>query len=388
MTGKRVGLAVALWVAGLLAACGGGAGTSGGASATSAVTGRTDAAGVTWLCRPGLADDPCAGDLTTTVIGPGGSRRVVDRRPAADPPIDCFYVYPTVSTERTGNADLRVQAAEIQVAIAQAAPFSLDCRVWAPMYRQATLYALLGRSTTPVDRAQALDDVLAAWHDYLAHHNHGRGVVLIGHSQGAFVLTQLIQKAVDGVPSARADLVSAVLLGGNVTVPDGRDVGGSFAHVPVCRSATQTGCVIAYSTFAASVPPPAGSLFGRTSTAGMHVVCTNPAALGGGSGSLVPEFPTRLSSLPGVFGGLASLVPKVSTPWVTLTSQLTGRCETAGGATWLSLSATTAAASVLLDKAAHVLPATWGTHLIDANAAMGNLVGVVAVQAHQWVRHH
>ena len=30
--------------------------------------GRTDAAGTVWLCRPGLADDPCTADLDATVV--------------------------------------------------------------------------------------------------------------------------------------------------------------------------------------------------------------------------------------------------------------------------------------------------------------------------------
>ena len=38
------------------------------------------------------------------------------------------------------------------------------------------------------------DDVVDAWNYYLAHENHGRGVVLVGHSQGSGVLTGLIAR--------------------------------------------------------------------------------------------------------------------------------------------------------------------------------------------------
>ena len=63
-------------------------------------------------------------------------------------------------------------------------------------------------------------------------------------------------------------------------VKRGKGIGGSFQHVPACRSATQLGCVIAFSTF--DQPPPANSLFGRTNVSGDQVLCTNPAALRGG----------------------------------------------------------------------------------------------------------
>jgi Protein of unknown function (DUF3089) len=68
-------------------------------------------------------------------------------RPSPSAPVvataDCFYVYPTMSTEPSDNADLRVQSAEVSAAIAQAARFSQVCRVWAPTYRQVTLAGLV-----------------------------------------------------------------------------------------------------------------------------------------------------------------------------------------------------------------------------------------------------
>ncbi|MHB8430884.1 MAG: DUF3089 domain-containing protein [Acidimicrobiales bacterium] len=351
------------------------------------VTGRVDAAGVTWLCRPGLISDPCAGNLTTTSIGPDGARTVVHLHPATDPPIDCFYVYPTVSTQTTGNATLAAQPAETSVAAAQASPFSQQCRVYAPMYRQATLASLTGQATTPVNVSEAYSDVLAAWHDYLARYNDGRGFVLIGHSQGAFVLERLIAQTVEGNPSVRRRLVSAILLGGNVTVRDGKSQGGSFSTIPACRSANQTGCVIAYSTFAAGSPPPANSIFGRTSSPGEHVLCTNPAALAGGTGSLETEVPTDLTGLSGVVGaGLSPLVPKVATPWISWPNRFDATCTAKGGATFLSASATVPSGRPMLDELSRVLPPTWGLHLVDVNIAVGNLVSDVAAESSHFVR--
>ena len=104
------------------------------------------------------------------------------------------------------------------------------------------------------------------------------------------MLEQLIAKDVDSKPAVRKRLVSAILLGGNVLVKRGKGVGGNFQHIPACRSATQLGCVIAFSTF--DQPPPANSLFGRTTVPGEQVLCTNPAALGGGAAKVDPIFPS------------------------------------------------------------------------------------------------
>ena len=86
---------------------------------------------------------------------------------------------------------------ELSVIRAQFARFGSQCRVYAPLYRQVTLTALrafmAGRPTT-ADRLLPYNDVLDAWNYYLEHDNNGRGVVLIGHSQGSFVLMDLIKR--------------------------------------------------------------------------------------------------------------------------------------------------------------------------------------------------
>jgi len=120
-------------------------------------------------------------------------------------------------------------------------------------------------------------DVLEAWRWYLAHESGGRGVVLIGHSQGAVMLTKLLSEEIDGKP-VQQQLVSALLLGGLVMVPPGKDVGGSFKSLPLCRSDRQLGCVIAYATFRDRLPPPATSRFGRAAN-GLRAACVNPANL-------------------------------------------------------------------------------------------------------------
>src|SRR5204862_6425961 len=83
----------------------------------------------------------------------------------------------------------------------------------------------------------------------LAHDNHGRGFVLIGHSQGSRMLRALIRKEIDPNPSVRRLLVSAIIPGAKATVAKGRLVGGDCAHIPMCARGTQEGCVHSYSPF-------------------------------------------------------------------------------------------------------------------------------------------
>jgi hypothetical protein len=349
----------------------------------------TPSSSTVWLCRPGARPDPCTANLTATVVRADGSKRRQTAQPARNPPIDCFYVYPTVSRQKTANADLTVDPEETAVARAQASRFSQVCRVFAPVYPQLTLTSigLGGRRISPAAVARAYLGVVSAWQDYLAHDSDGRRFVLIGHSQGAAMLIALIRRVIDPDPALRARLVSALVLGGNVTVPAGQDVGGDFQHVPACRSASQTGCVVAYSSFGEA--PPADSLFGRVSTsiavqAGLEagsagelqVLCTNPAALGGGAGALEPYFLTKSPSGLPAASSYGTGTASTATPWVTYPSLYRGQCESANGASWLQVTASTAPNDAR-PVVQQVLGPRWGLHLVDVNIALGNLVQLV-----------
>jgi hypothetical protein len=333
--------------------------------------------GTVWLCRPGMRGNPCNSDLTATAVSANRSVTRIASKPAEDPPVDCFYVYPTVSQQRGPNADLRVEAAERSVAVAQASRFSEMCDVWAPMYRQRTVNALLGARTDRGPSDVAYRSLRDGWRDYLDNHSDGRPFVLIGHSQGATVLARLLASDIEPDAALRERLVSAILLGGNVEVPVGRDVGGSFKHVNACRRSGQTGCVIAYSAFLEEPPPSAlfgiagqgvSFLAGPVSDQPRRVLCTNPANLEGGSGALVPFFPT-----PSAGQGL------VSTPWVTQPDLYTATCRSTGNATWLDVDVTPRAGKRLAVREDQG-PA-WGLHRVDVNIALGNLVEVVGEQA-------
>jgi hypothetical protein len=351
-----------------------------------AVTAPAASAETTWLCKPGLVGNPCESSEETTVERGDGTSSVEQAQPASNPPIDCFYVYPTVSGQTSVNATLEVGPEEKQVAIDQASRFSQQCKVYAPIYPQLTVYALEHPELITFEaQLLAYAGVLGAFEEYLAKYNQGRGFVLIGHSQGALMLKQLIAQQLDPVATLRQRLVSAVLLGANVLVPKGGTVGGDFKNIPACQSASQTHCVVAYSSFLSE--PPAGAYFGRVGSALLgaataeqiandEVLCVNPALAtqGAGAGALLRYEAT--TAIP----GFPYPVPSAPTPWVSMPGQYSGQCEHANGASWLQLSDVGPVADPR-EKLAEVLGPLWGTHLNDVNIALGNLVGMTALQS-------
>jgi hypothetical protein len=343
-----------------------------------------------WLCGPGVANDPCRPSLsTTTYRGWDRPTATVTPKRARDRRVDCFYVYPTVSDQQTRLATRRVDPELRSIARYQAARFSQLCRVYAPVYRQATVPALQAGTTTRRDYLTAYGDVDAAFDAFLRRIGRDRGFVLIGHSQGAYHLQRLIRRRIDDHPALRRRLVSAVLLGGNVTVRKGSARGGVFRHVPTCRRAAQRSCVLAFSTF--NETPPESALFGRGSSrvadfldlpsgSDLETACTNPAALGSDRRvplrTIAPAAPFAPGTL--IAAGISLLGlswPTASTTFVEADGAFTGACMREGGAHVLRIAS---APGTPVPKASPT--PDWGLHLVDANIALGDLVQVVARQ--------
>ena len=370
-----------------------------------------------WLCRPDVDDDACDIDLDAERIEADGTRSSEPFEPAAEPPVDCFYVYPTVSTDPGDTSDLVPGDGERLAAANQLARLASTCRLWAPIYQQVTLSGIAGAraragapdgsTTTPPVQTDAgfeagdasidgetsaggviterspsqtaYDGVLDAFRHYMANHNVGRGVVLVGHSQGTGHLRRLIAEEVDTDPRLASQLVSALLLG--LSVPEAPADGG-FANVPPCRSETQIGCYVAWATYRSTAPPGTDGLFGRPTDSGGRSTCTNPADLSGEEGRvpLTPYFTAGQS--PGGVGWLADgSAPEA--PWVALPGLVEAECVERNGFHYLEV--TVIPDAVRVPDVPGDLPGGWGLHLVDANLAMGEIVNLVAAQSAAWV---
>lgn len=361
------------------------------APAAAAADGRTDyGVDANWLCRPGLPGNPCEVNIDATIVNADGSTALEAFVRNPDPSIDCFYVYPTVSLDPFTQSDLIPGPEEFNVVKSQLARLGSQCRLFAPMYRQFSLGALRARMSgagnvpvrgAPTDANNDIDD---AWAWYLANENKGRGVVILGHSQGSGQIMRLIADKVDGKPDQQK-LVSAIVMGFSVLVPKGQDVGGTFRHIPVCKTASQTGCVISFSSFRSNIPPAPNAMFGA-GRGEMEAVCVNPAAIGGGKAEARAYWSTGDKEW--VRGR------KISTPFVKTPGLTTTECVREGNHHYLRVTFNADPADPRIDDPGSDVMAqgkpdpAWGLHLNDANIAMGDLVDILGKQAAAWKAAH
>ena len=344
-----------------------------------------------WLCRPNRRD-ACSISRDLTNIAPDGTLTVSKFTPVPHSDVDCFYVYPTVSYDETGNSDMVANNEEFRVIEAQFARFGAQCRTFAPLYRQVTLTtlrAVMAGQPVTADRELNYSDVRDAWNSYLTHDNGGRPFVLIGHSQGTGLLKRLVAEEIDGKPIAR-QMLSAMLIGSNIMVAEGQETGGDFETTPLCRSADQIGCVISYVSFRDTAPPPAESRFGKPTKNGLEVACTNPAALAGGGATLRPAFATGMSWQMARDTGPWVQDRTITTQFVGLPGLLTAKCVKKQGASYLSVTVNADPDDPRTDDVpgdvvvGDTVLTDWGLHLIDVSIAYDDLIALIPLQYKSW----
>ena len=116
--------------------------------------------------------------------------------PATVKNVDIFYFYPTAWTSTDPDnphvcaIDEPTMLTQAPEAFArQATAFETVGNIYAPYYKQD--------NDSPVDRLETIAgiptlDAVAAFDYYIKHFNNGRPFILVGHSQGATVLSNLI----------------------------------------------------------------------------------------------------------------------------------------------------------------------------------------------------
>jgi len=335
-----------------------------------------------WLCLPGRAD-PCSTPLATTRLGPSGYGASEQTKAATDAPLDCFYVYPTVSRDQGLNSDLK-PSEEIGAAQVQFARFASVCRTFAPVYRQMTMGAVAafaaGGDITEAAKL-AYTDVAAAWRNYLSTRNGGRPFVLVGHSQGSALLQQLIAREIETNPAVAARMKLAILPGYNLLVPQGRLVGGTLKKTPLCSRQGQTGCVISYTSFRENNVPPAGAIFGIADQPGMTVGCVNPAQPGATGWVPLDSYWYARSSQPVPGGPISwSTEGPPPTPFVRTQGLVSAKCINNGPRGYLAVRTNHKPGEKWTDHVGgevgvlNMFLPGWGMHLSDVYEAQGDLV--------------
>jgi hypothetical protein len=325
-----------------------------------------------WICRPGVDDGTCSANLDAMRIDAAGVRSPAPYVPAKDPPIDCFYVYPTASHDPTLYSDLTPDADEKRSVHGQAARLGARCRLFVPAYHQLTMAALrysmsqtaAGKSSPDFDFTIPYRDVLAAWRNYLARDNHRRGVVLVGHSQGAILLKQLIAEEIDGKPAGK--LLVAAYLAGNIGLDR-----ASFKTIPPCTMAGQAGCVVGWSTYFEGYDGPRA--FGHA--AGGAPLCVNPAAVAGGRGALDG------------FLGKPSFAPAGDPPLIEMYGQISAECVTddKGAVLRIRFEPGPNAELLRLGLQRYSPAPAWGLHPLDISLVQGNMIDLIGSQTKAWL---
>jgi hypothetical protein len=339
-----------------------------------------------WLCLPGRADI-CSAPLPTTALNPNGYGSTGQSVVAEDPPVDCFYGYPTVSRDQGLNSDLNAGGEERGAAQTQFARFAGVCRTYAPIYRQMTLGAVAAAAAGADVRGPATlayTDVVASWRNYLSTKNNGRAFVLIGHSQGSLMLQMLIAREIENNPSVAARMKLAILPGFNVIVPQGKLVGGTFKTTSLCSRPGETGCVMSWVSFREKNVPPIGALFGIADKPGMTVGCVNPARPGSSDWVPLDSYWYSRSALP-VPGGPISWssegVPP--SPFLRTEGLVSARCVNDGQRGYLSIRTNHRPGEKWTDRIGgevglmNMFLPGWGMHLSDVQETQGDLIRTV-----------
>jgi hypothetical protein len=336
-----------------------------------------------WLCLPGR-NDICSTPLATTALNPNGYGSTGSSSDAKDPPLDSFYVYPTVSNDQGLNSDLNAGREEKLAVEAQFARFASVCRPFAPTYRQMTIGAIAAFSAgADISRAGriAYGDVRAAWRNYLATKSNGRPFVLIGHSQGSLMLQQLIAREIEKDPALLKRMKLAIIPGYDVLVPQGKLVGGTFKTVPLCSRAAETSCVMSWTSYRNGMVPPEGALFGYAPLAGMTVGCVNPALPGSKAWEKLDSYWFTRSTYAVQGGPIAwSSEGAPPSPYLRAEGLASGKCVNDGQRGYLALRTNHAPDDKWTDRIGGevsvlgiFLPG-WGMHLADIAVAQGDLV--------------
>lgn len=198
-----------------------------------------------WAALPGRDD-------TADLVPPGMDRQPDDR--AAQ--VDVFFIHPTTHlTGESWNAEINEpesrRLVDRAVMAHQASAFNLAGRIYAPRYRQATLYSFLEPwdELSDPQGPKALDlayqDVARAFEAYIRLYNNGRPFILAAHSQGSLHLLRLMQDYLRR-PELKQRLVAAYPIGMSVPVSL---FSRELEHVPPCATPEETGCLVSFNSF-------------------------------------------------------------------------------------------------------------------------------------------
>jgi hypothetical protein len=331
-----------------------------------------------WLCHPDLDDTPCSAEVTVTAydnLG-GSAESQLDGNGDGEHEADCFYIHPTVGEDAGKNGDLEAGEGEQFVTRAQAAPLQATaCRVFAPIFREATFHSLDPDDTDQRYLDVAYDDIRTAFAAYLARWNGGRPFFLVGHSQGAIHALRLLTEVIAADPTLQAQMLGAYVPG----VALGVDASGALVDAPtfaLCSTVGQRGCVTSFSAYDALVPPDADALFAHPwSDNAVRVACTNPAGYAATAAALEPLIERSRAA------ANDRRADRADTTFITYPGRFTARCVDTGSHQFLEVTNDADPST----PGGQAIPTgdepKWGLHSIEMSLVLGNIIDSMRAQA-------
>ena len=238
---------------------------------------------IVWLNKPNHGwepslhvPDPDYAQATSWAALPG-KPSLADSVPAGvnvlpgERPVDVFFIHPTgymhgADWNSPMDPNSMTEENTKWMMANQASAYNGCCTVYAPRYREASIFRYLSApddiATKAMDFAYA--DVERAFQYFLDHHSNGRPFIIASHSQGTDHGFRLVQQKIDGTPLAQR-MVAAYLIGNRIS-----DKAMATLHsIHACNGPTDTGCIIHWATFGDGGGPDAGAFSDK-------LLCINP----------------------------------------------------------------------------------------------------------------
>lgn len=182
---------------------------------------------------------------------------VAPRNPGVRPEVDVFFIHPTgylngATWTSPLDADSITEENTGWMMANQASAFNGCCDVYAPRYREASIFTYFSADADTRDAVMrfAYADVERAFDHFLTHFSQGRPFIIASHSQGTHHGVVLLRERVHGTPLLER-MVAAYLIGGGLA-------GSEFAGMPdigICADAAALGCAVHWDAMSERADP-------------------------------------------------------------------------------------------------------------------------------------
>jgi hypothetical protein len=164
-------------------------------------------------------------------------------------PVDVFFVHPTGYLKGDHWTDpLEEKSATMEntqwMMANQASAYNGCCSVYAPHYRQASIYSYFGSDELRAEVHNFVyQDVKKSFEYFIENFSNGRPFIIASHSQGTHHSIRLLAEEIDS-SDLYSRMVGAYIIGGMIS----KDWMSSMENIGVCESAEQLGCLVHWDT--------------------------------------------------------------------------------------------------------------------------------------------